>query len=1114
MRHTVTRWSDTRRHRPTGSAIVGSTLGALALLLAAGCNSASSPESSQSQPGSIAQNPDSGRFFIVDPNSSGQLAEVRILRTAWGRLVDVYGLDSTGERVLMNEDFVIAPSLDSDGIDYLLETSPVTAAQSLTILRDVTDTTQGGGRDQFFDALKQAEANLEPIFDKGLTGSGFFSMLPRNAVAVIQFDDLIDATTLDSTTVRTVVGTPSVIPFEARVIPDSNHGDLAEFDGEAGPEFYTSRVLVDMTVTELESFETDPPLPVNAVGLPASVDANLSNVQIRIPTKANGLLGQDMILRNPSGHGLTTVGNGSVDFSSPFLDVTRAFRSGGPTEVTTDPYNGFLRDTLPPNLVGVLNGDITSIIDDPNDSDPAVFRVTYAFDSDFCSQSPVPGDTLSQPGVFAEVIEPATVINKVVSNLRVRLIAYPSDWLNGPSTWLTTGTGPTQYLAPYDHAEDQGRAGCFLSITPQAPNPEEPTKNIESTATIRLRFSEPMDPERVNAFDAVTITREPTPAGSWDYIVGDLAHSIDLQEFQFLPDLPLAHQNGNNETYYLDLVPFDPDPDRIAGPVDLAGNEITLDFPAVELVLNSVTFESKNGGRVSFFTSPDEEAPFGDEQTGVLAEWAGQHLFDLQRGVIRPRPVVHFQGVVDRNTNPIISAMQASAIPRKAPLSNFGSKAQFLWRYMDLGMELYKLDVNTGEWVIDPSTFNVDVEGLSWAPTGGEVVVDNYSKFEIALSHTGFFPDELGAPASGLVDLFENNILSPFEDPQRIVHERFNGYSINPGDIYIVNGSLRLIPFPLNTQVDPDEYRYYTYRDTGIRARGGDNTTGVPTFYYYSVTGQTFPCLPDPNNNCSPDVCIFNPLYAPGEVQTVGLPLLMEFRCWPDDGAVGINRLDSSLAIPLLTPTTAPPWWRAHSTGGLPQNGGPAVFIDPDLETRANGGFDDTTVPPGAPTPGNDREVYMGAVDFVVRVSRSHSVWFPATNPDSPANPFTNPLYNPPTVLPAPLDQPIGTQVEFAFRGAINVSNSEASGDANSLDLYGDHYKESQSPCDGSYNHNRGTELNSGISFSTGEDSWHSNINDIIGAQYYQVRITWTSNAVTGLSPELTAFALTWTQQE
>ena len=50
---------------------------------------------------------------------------------------------------------------------------------------------------------------------------------------------------------------------------------------------------------------------------------------------------------------------------------------------------------------------------------------------------------------------------------------------------------------------------------------------------------------------------------------------------------------------------------------------------------------------------------------------------------------------------------------------------------------------------------------------------------------------------------------------------------------------------------------------------------------------------------------------------------------------------------------------------------------DPELEDIANGGFNPNSTPnPGAPTFGQDNQFYIGALDFVVRVSRAHSVWF------------------------------------------------------------------------------------------------------------------------------------------
>ena len=62
--------------------------------------------------------------------------------------------------------------------------------------------------------------------------------------------------------------------------------------------------------------------------------------------------GQEIILRNPSGHGLSLADNGSADLASRTQDVVRAMRSGGPASVTADPYNGFLRDDVDPRLIG------------------------------------------------------------------------------------------------------------------------------------------------------------------------------------------------------------------------------------------------------------------------------------------------------------------------------------------------------------------------------------------------------------------------------------------------------------------------------------------------------------------------------------------------------------------------------------------------------------------------------------------------------------------------------------------------------------------------------------------------------------------------------------------
>ncbi|MDE0916112.1 MAG: hypothetical protein OSB57_13130, partial [Planctomycetota bacterium] len=223
-----------------------------AATILAGCNSTVSPDSGTNEAGDIVQDPDTGRYVIVDKSFGGAGSELRIARHAWGRLVDVYGIDNDGSRVLMNENFLIDPSLLSDNFNFVLETSPVTSQQALIILYNVDDTSQGGGRSLFYNYLKLAESGLKPVDDTGISGSGLYSMVPRNATVMVQFDDLLDASTLDATTLRMLTGSPSIMPYEARIFVDPNHGDLGDWDSQSGQEFYSTRILIDMTVSELE----------------------------------------------------------------------------------------------------------------------------------------------------------------------------------------------------------------------------------------------------------------------------------------------------------------------------------------------------------------------------------------------------------------------------------------------------------------------------------------------------------------------------------------------------------------------------------------------------------------------------------------------------------------------------------------------------------------------------------------------------------------------------------------------------------------------------------------------------------------------------------------------
>ncbi len=1070
-------------------------------------------QSASNEAGTVVDKPGGGWFFAT-PNKGGYAQEPRIRRQMYGRLVEISGLDSQGLRVPMFSDFVIAPDLVSDGVDYLRELNAVTAQEILVVLRDVTDTSVGGGRDQFFDLVYQAEQNLTPIHDNDAQGAGLYSMVARNSAVIVEFDDLIDEQTLDGTTFKVNVGNPPLVPFEARVFMDPNHGDVADFDLAPGDEFYSTRVIVDTTVTEIEAFAEDPPLVINGVGLPPSADVNLANVEARIPTRIDPGVGQLRLLLNPSGHAITVKNNGPVDFSSSTQDVVRAARSGGPQNVTGDAYNGFLLDQDSPQLVGATPLTIDEVPVPLAGVDEYLLpRIT--FESVFCSQTPRPGDVLRQTSVFVEVIQtPAPPQNGVVMNVPVRVLLHPFE---SSEEWLNSAVGQAQFLAAYDVTEDYGKEACFVQVYPDATGfPEQPTVGIHTSATYTLRFSEPMDPSSLTAFDSVTVTRKPVPLDedddpllSSDYVVGNLNQSADLQAFTYAADLPLAHETGTSEAYYLSLASAG------TSPTDLAGNPLADEVPQVTMTVDPLLADQRNGGRVSRFADVDEEPPFGDEVTGPLPEWSGQHLYDLTRELIKPRPVVHFNVPADRS-QPIINMMTAFGPGVQTPLSGFGSIMQTVWRYPDFGWSLS-----------DTTNLNLDVEGIYWAPSGGDVVFESFTEFQISVGHSARLPDEYIDPGSlfpmfqtsGLLAKYTVNWADLDNDKPKIVHEKYLGYEVHPGDLYVhPSTGTKLMPFPWNRKLAPEDWSTWTWRNTALRIRAGKKGGGAPLNQEWVAAGQAFP----PNAGQA--------TYVQGQVRTDGLPMLMEFRCYPDDGAVGLNAFDISLAAN----SSSKPYFRAFTTGGISSSG--PTTIDPDTETTANGGFDPSNG--GAPTYGRDNSFYIGAADFVVRVSRSYSVWFPATNPfievgpDDLPVPFDWPVYNDPITEPRHEDQPDGTAVTLAFRGATAIHsetlydcncvtpNRHLFYDALTLDPYGDYYEDTCLEPDEIPKHNTKQE-NAGrtsncnteeplIDFLADDPNWRSSIDQIHACKFYQVRVTLESNTITGLTPELSAIAVSW----
>ena len=945
-------------------------------------------------PARSARGRDDPARTAVDPHQGGGAPEIRVVEVSWGRLADVYAADPASQgSVLVAADFVVGPDIRSDSRDFVVDTDPITAITSVTVLHPA-------GSSAFDAAWTRLEAGLVPIPGKSLEPDELppFPAVPRDAAIVVRFDDLIDPGSVNADSVQIRVGTPPIERFPARVVVDANH---------------PTRVILDTTVSRAEALDSPTPIAIHPSGLPPSTAPGLANVALVLPTEGVS------VVRNLAGNG-----------PRGERDIVRAMHSGN----GGDAGLGLLADIVPPRVVGVQDVTLDAVAPDPQGG-PQDYQATLTFATLACARPARLRDVLVTPTSMAVVTrESAAPVAGRLVRVRVRVVAGPP---------LSTGPGLLESV--YRPFDDAGHEACFVRFTPPPSAP--PDAGIPTDAQIALRFSEPMDPTTVSGLETFTITTVPAPSTPREHVCGAAIPNVALDEFRFSPQLPLDHATGTSETYYVNLL-AGPE-----GPTDLAGNPLRDALPRVPFHLDPAAPARSTGSYVLGFESVDED---GDGRPEIR----GQFLYDLAQGAILPRPVTRFSAVADR-TQAVPGRMPPLPGGVNTPLSPFGSRLHALWRYCDVGMGL-----------LDESFTNVDVEGLSWSPVGGAVVADHYDRFEISLAHADFLPDEVVDPTSllpvypnsGLVTVFAENQLDAATDPLRVVHPRQLGYTVNPADRFVATTGTTMLPWPLNRNLPPDQFAYYTWRDTAIQARGAPNGVGAELAIVVDTAGSG--TAGDP--------------YAPGQVPTIGLPLLMEFKCFPDGAALGLNALDANIAIN----SSSRPNFRAFSTGGINSSGVP-IFRDPDLQTTAQGGFNPSSNPPGLPTLPVDNVFHIGQMDLVVRVSRVHSVWIDTR--------LSNASFAPPIVEPSPQDQPPGTHVELAFRGATTAI-ALVQRDASSLDAYGD------------------SSVPGAVAYWNGDPTWKSSLPQLNGARWVQVRATFVSNAATGLEPRMTALGLAFAE--
>ncbi|MBI5434881.1 MAG: hypothetical protein HZA52_18760 [Planctomycetes bacterium] len=1005
---------------------------ATSLLVVTACSQGNSEFGADTSTGLWTFSGPSGELRFDAPHHGGRATKLTLQTVYVGRLVDLYARASDGEPELVARDFLAPAAVAPTTADWTLGFDDFAGRDQLVIAHPRT-------APLFLDVVAKLDAGLERVLEHGLAPSELppYTAIARNATLALEFDDLLDPASLDAQSVRLALGGAGDQPFAARLATDPLHGALVDVDGDGARELRSTRVFVDAAISAAEADASSLVLPVQPLGLPAGSGSGEPNVVLRLATVG------ERVLANLSG--ATLAGDAAtLDTSAPTHDVVRAFATG-----PVDSAKSFLSSATMLALLGRQGVQVT--------------QATHQGGADWQL------DLLYATPACAATVERRDAL---VYGDGTLLLARSAS--NPPSGAVVTGAlfrvvsgsaasvGAAELQNKWRGAPGQEPA-CFLTFTP-APL-AGPARGVAPNATVSATFNLPLDPRSLGAFDEFAIVDPNEPSAIRSFVVGALVPSVAGTEVVFTPSVPFAHQSGSAEAFEAHLR---------GGPLGLLGLGGAELLPAgltARFQLDPAAATVQSGGIALRFSSADEDVP--SFATFPTPEVRGQFLFDLASERILPRPVTHFAAAADPS-NPIVGTMLTFTQGVQTPLVPLGSKLMNLWRYHDVGFSL-----------IDEATMNVDVEGLAWSPHGGSVVADQFPDFQIALTHSRYLPDEQLSnqtllptkPMSGVVATFAQNVASATNDPLTIVHPKAYGYVVDPTDTFVAASGMAMQPWPLNRQLPVGASpSYYTWRDTAVQTLGAPFGYGAETGKFVDVVQLGQAGVP----------------YAKDQVPTIGLPLLMEFRCYPTGGAVGLNDFQIAIAIN----SSAAPFFRAFSSGGTLASGQSKV-VDPDAEPVATGGVSSS----GFPTPQLDNVFYYGQADFVVRVSRAHTIWFDSR--------LGTPSFATPVLEPTAALQPAGTQIVVAYRGATAIGNPPSGSNgaswvnADNFDFYG----ESRSSALGGF-----TAAQFAPSFLNGDSAWKSSISTLDGARYVQARISFIANAATGATPELASFGLAYQQ--
>lgn len=474
--------------------------------------------------------------------SLGTGAQARLVKVEFGRLVDVYGLQSTPQGAtiaLFRKDVVIGGNIqdqrptnsnasDSEILYDFIASDPDTLQPRLFIPRDVTSAEFKAAFDALDDNLREVSPMLFGQNAPGLP----FSVVPRNAGIRLKFDAplgiddgffvarneqgyVTGLRNTEAVQLLKIVGDPNqpngFVPMPVRVIVNNDEIILDPvLLGSEGLQYQTTN---------------------NASGLPAS--PNQFGANIRIALALEGPLAIPRL--RPGNNELLGLNN------SQRSSVVRDFRSGNADDVSADIARGFIRDPLPLRVIGEIVMYLESVEEvNAFTQEVTVYKNGISHEIDRGDVFRFIADSSGVPFGSAEVVvDPVDDFNSPsTQHVRVRIRRIPGLESIDPSNlpgypvaiserepWLVQNAPRAICVAEFTAGDAAGRDDprnfLVFSPGPLPLNGVQPAPNefVSPFAGAIVRFTKPVDMETVRWAD------------TFFFAMRDLSTDASIEEF-------------------------------------------------------------------------------------------------------------------------------------------------------------------------------------------------------------------------------------------------------------------------------------------------------------------------------------------------------------------------------------------------------------------------------------------------------------------------------------------------------------------------------------------------------------------------------------------------------